>query len=283
VLTHGWPGSFLEFEQVATLLSSPSAGRGAFHVVVLPVPGYGFSARPTTSAGTSTESRAWCELMARLDYQRFVAAGSDWGISISTSIALQNPDRLIGLHLVHRSSRPTATRSTSPRPSGRRKPSSTSAPAPGRATPRCTRPAPQTVGYALTDSPGGLAAWIGEKLWTWTDQDDAGGLSRDQMLDNLSLYWFTGTAASSARLYWESIAEVSSWFTAGTEHTISVPTGGTAFPKEVPRPSRRWAARRFTNIVHWSEPERGGHFGAWEQPHRFAADVRATLNAIHRS
>jgi epoxide hydrolase len=138
---------------------------------------------------------------------------------------------------------------------------------------------PQTVGYALSDSPAGLAAWIGEKLWAWADQT-AGGLSHNQMLDNLSLYWLTGTAASSVRLYWESIAEVSGWFTTATIDTISVPTGCSTFPKEVPRPSRRWAARRFTNIVHWNQPDRGGHFGAWEQPELFACDVRATIAAI---
>ena len=138
---------------------------------------------------------------------------------------------------------------------------------------------PQTVGYGLSDSPAGLAAWVGEKLWSWTDQA-AGGLSRNQMLDNLSLYWLTGTAASSARLYWESIAEVSRWFTTATGDTVTVPTGCSVFPKEVPRPSRRWAARRFTNIVHWSEPNRGGHFAAWEQPELFAQDLRATTRAI---
>jgi hypothetical protein len=138
---------------------------------------------------------------------------------------------------------------------------------------------PQTVGYALSDSPAGLAAWIGEKLSTWTDQT-AGGLSRDQILDDLSLYWFTGTAASSARLYWESIGEVSEWFSTATRDTVGVPTGCSVFPKEVPRPSRRWAARRFTNIVHWSEPECGGHFAGWEQPERLARDLRATTQAI---
>jgi pimeloyl-ACP methyl ester carboxylesterase len=138
---------------------------------------------------------------------------------------------------------------------------------------------PQTLGYGLTDSPAGLAAWIGEKLWTWTDRA-AGGLTTDQMLDNISLYWLTGTAATSARLYWESIAEVSQWFTTSTSDVIDVPTGCSVFPKEVPRPSRHWAARRFANIVYWSEPERGGHFAAWEQPELFAADLRATAQAL---
>ncbi|WP_222932704.1 hypothetical protein [Nocardia yunnanensis] len=138
---------------------------------------------------------------------------------------------------------------------------------------------PQTLGYGLTDSPVALAAWISEKLFTWTDDP---GLTRDQILDNVTLYWLTATAASSIRLYWESIAEVSRWFTAAVEDTIDVPTGCSVYPKEVPRPSRRWAARRFTDIVHWSEPAHGGHFAAWEQPELFAGDLRTTVAALAR-
>ena len=141
---------------------------------------------------------------------------------------------------------------------------------------------PQTIGYALLDSPAALVAWIGEKLWTWTDRR-GGGLTHEQMIDNISLYWLTGTGASSTRLYWESIDEVATWFTDTTEDTINVPTGCSVYPAEVPRPSRRWAERRFTNIVHWSEPERGGHFAAWEQPDLFVADLRATAAALHRA
>jgi pimeloyl-ACP methyl ester carboxylesterase len=217
--------------------------------------------------------------MARLDYPQFLAAGSDWGTSISTSIALQQPERLIGLHLVPPLVAPdrnapdltAAERESLAELDERARTGS------GYSAMHATRP--QTVGYALSDSPAALAAWIGEKLSTWIDQT-AGGLSRDQMLDNLSLYWLTGTAASSARLYWESIAEVSEWFTTGTHDTVGVPAGCSVFPKEVPRPSRRWAARRFTNIVHWSEPEYGGHFAAWEQPSLLARDLRTTMQAL---
>ncbi|HEX3488996.1 MAG TPA: epoxide hydrolase [Streptosporangiaceae bacterium] len=284
VLTHGWPGSFLEFERVLGPLTDPSrhgAPPGdAFHVVVPSLPGYAFSGRP---AGPGWDihriARAWCELMTRLGYPEFIAAGSDWGTSISTSIARQRPDRLLGVHLVPPLVAPDLT-------AGDLTPAERAALADldersrtgsGYSAMHETRP--QTVGYALLDSPAGLAAWIGEKLATWADRA-GGGLTREQMLDNLSLYWLTRTAASSARLYWESIAEVSAWFTSATTDTIAVPAGCTVFPAEVPRPSRRWAERRFTRIVHWGEPGRGGHFGAWEQPALFAAELRATGRAI---
>lgn len=280
VLTHGWPGSFLEFEQVLPQLTDPPAGEAAFHVVVPSLPGYGYSGLPvTTGWDIHRIAHAWCELMTRLGYPRFLAAGSDWGTSISTSIALQRPGRLIGLHLVP----PLA-------PPDRDAPDLTTAErvsladlaqrtCVGSGYSAIQGTSPQTLGYGLSDSPTGLAAWIAEKLWTWTDAA-AGGLTRDQMLDNIALYWFTGTAVSSTRLYWESIATVSEWFTGATDDTISVPTGCSIFPKEVPRPSRRWAARRFTNIVHWSEPDRGGHFAGWEQPELLARDLRATIWAI---
>jgi pimeloyl-ACP methyl ester carboxylesterase len=280
VLTHGWPGSFLEFEQALPLLTDPPDGEPAFHVVAASLPGYAFSGRPTTTGWDIHHiARAWCELMTRLDYPRFLAAGSDWGTSISTSIALQQPNRLIGLHLVPPLVPPDrdATDLTAAERASLADLDERTRTGSGYSAIHGTRP--QTIGYNLSDSPAGLAAWIGEKLWTWVDQS-AGGLSHNQMLDNLSLYWLTGTAASSLRLYWESIAEVSEWFTTATIDTISVPTGCSIFPKEVPRPSRRWAARRFTNIVHWNQPDRGGHFGAWEQPELFARDLCATTAAI---
>jgi epoxide hydrolase len=283
VLTHGWPGSFLEFEQTLAPLADPAAHGGsagdAFHVVVPSLPGYAFSGHPTaTGWDIHRIARAWCELMTRLGYPRFVAAGSDWGTSVSTSIALQHPGRLLALHLVPPLVAPgrNADDLTSAERSALRDLDERTRHGSGYSAIHGTRP--QTLGYGLTDSPAGLAAWIGEKLWSWTDQA-SGGLTEDQILDNLSLYWFTRTAASSARLYWESIEEVSAWFTSATTGTIAVPTGCSVFPAEVPRPSRRWAQRRFTNIVHWSEPGRGGHFGAWEQPELFVRDIRATARA----
>lgn len=279
ILTHGWPGSFLEFEQALPRLTHPPDDT-ACHVVVPSLPGYAFSGRPT-SAGWNIHriARAWCELMTRLGYCRFMAAGSDWGTSISTSIALQRPKRLIGLHLVPPLAPPDrdAAQLTSAERAALADLDERSRTGSGYSAVHST--SPQTLGYGLTDSPAGLAAWIAEKLWTWTDQE-AAGLSTEQMLDNITLYWLTGTAVSSARLYWESIAEVSAWFTEASNDTIDVPIGCSIFPKEVPRLSRRWAARRFSNIVHWSEPTYGGHFAAWEQPDRFAQDLRTTVQAL---
>jgi len=278
VLTHGWPGSFLEFELAAQRLVDPVGGAPACHVVVPSLPGYAFSGRPTEPGWTIHRiAEAWCQLMSRLGYDRFVAAGSDWGTSISTSIALQRPERLLALHLVPPLVPPVREGLTAPEQRALRDLDERTRTGSGYSAVHATRP--QSLGYALTDSPVGLAAWIGEKLWTWSDQRH-GGLTADQMLDDISLYWFTRTATSSTRLYWESIAEVSEWFTSQTSDTIDVPTGASVFPAEVPRPSRRWAQRRFRNLIHWGEPDRGGHFAAWEQPDLFAAELRSTLRAM---
>ena len=282
IMTHGWPGSFFEFERVVGPLTDPAAHGGdaadAFDVVVPSLPGYGFSGKPA-AAGWDIHriARAWAELMTRLGYPRFLAQGSDWGTSVSTSLALHQPGRLLGIHLVPPlapQGRDLGDLTTSERAAladlhERERTGS------GYSAEHGTRP--QTIGYSLTDSPAGLCAWIVEKLWAWTDH--AGDLSQvltaDQVLDNISLYWLTGTGASSARLYWESIAEVTQWFTTAARDIITVPAGCSIFPKEVPRPSRRQAQLRFANIVHWNEPDRGGHFAAWEQPALFVDEVRA--------
>jgi pimeloyl-ACP methyl ester carboxylesterase len=284
VLTHGWPGSFLEFERVLGPLTDPTAHGGAvedaFHVVVPSLPGYGFSGRPAEPGwGIHRIARAWTELMTRLGYDRFIAAGSDWGTSVSTSIALQRPERLLGLHLVPPLAPPGRDEPTPEERQAIADVDERNRTGSGYSMVHATRP--QTLGYGLLDSPAALCAWIVEKVWTWADHDDDLDtvLDRDRVLDNISLYWLTGTGASSTRLYWESIAEVSEWFTTATDDRITVPTAGSVFPREVPRPSRRWAARRFTNIVHWGRPERGGHFAAWEQPDLFVAEARAARRA----
>jgi pimeloyl-ACP methyl ester carboxylesterase len=285
VLTHGWPGSFLEFERVLGPLTDPAAHGGdagdAFHVVVPSLPGYGFSGKPEAPGwGIHRIARAWTELMTRLGYDRFIAAGSDWGTSISTSIALQRPERLLGLHLVPPLAPPDDDGPLTPEErQALADLDERSRTGSGYSAVHATRP--QTLGYGLLDSPAALCAWIVEKVWTWADHDDDldAVLDRDQVLDNITLYWLTGTGASSTRLYWESIAEVSRWFTTVTDDRITVPTACSVFPREVPRPSRRWAARRFANIVHWGQPERGGHFAAWEQPGLFVAEARAARSA----
>jgi epoxide hydrolase len=286
IMTHGWPGSFVEFEQALGPLTDPVAHGGdaadAFHLVVPSLPGYGFSGKPA-GAGWDVHriARAWAELMTRLGYERFLALGSDWGTSVSTSLALQHPGRLLGIHLVPPLAPPDrsagdltdAERAALADLDERARTGS------GYSAEQGTRP--QTIGYSLLDSPAGLCAWIVEKLWAWTDHqgDLSQVLTADQVLDNITLYWLTGTGASAARLYWESIAQVTEWFTTATSDAITVPTGCSVFPAEIPRPSRRWAQRRFENIVHWNEPGRGGHFAAWEQPGLFIDEVRAVARA----
>ncbi|MCD5311271.1 epoxide hydrolase family protein [Kineosporia babensis] len=276
LLTHGWPGSFLEFEDVLEPLTS---GQPAFHVVVPSLPGYGFSGQPSQPGwGVHRIADAWAELMTRLGYDKFIAAGSDWGTSISTCIGRQHPQRLFGLHLVPPLAAPVSGQDLTPAETAALQELSERA-GDASAYSEVHRTRAQTIGYALADSPAALAAWIGEKLLSWTDGPDA--LSRRQILDNLSLYWFTRTGASSARLYAESIAEVGRWFTdPDAIEPVLVPTAATVFPREVPRPSRRWTEHRFPQLVHWGEPPRGGHFGAWEQPELFTGEIRSGATAL---
>jgi epoxide hydrolase len=286
ILTHGWPGSFFEFERVIGPLADPPAYGGdaadAFDVVVPSLPGYGFSGKPAaTGWDIHRIGRAWAELMARLGYERFLAAGSDWGTSVSTSLALHQPGQLLGIHLIPPLAPPdrNAADLTERERAALADLDERTRTGSGYSAEHSTRP--QTIGYSLTDSPAGLCAWIVEKLWAWTDHpgDLSQVLTADQVLDNISLYWLAGSGASSARLYWESITEVTEWFTTATRDVVTVPAGCSIFPKETPRPSRRWAQQRFANIVYWSEPDRGGHFAAWEQPGLFTGEVRAVARA----
>jgi epoxide hydrolase len=288
IMTHGWPGSFFEFERVLGPLTDPRAYGGgagdAFDVVVPSLPGYGFSGKPSaTGWDIHRIARAWAELMTRLGYDRFLAQGSDWGTSVSTSLALHQPGRLLGIHLIPPLAPPdrNADDLTSRERAALADLDERGRTGSGYSAEHGTRP--QTIGYSLTDSPAGLCAWIVEKLWAWTDHpgDLSQVLTADQVLDDISLYWLTGTGASSARLYWESIAQVTDWFTSATHDVITVPAGCSVFPREVPRPSRRQAERRFANIVYWNEPDRGGHFAAWEQPALFIDEVRAVSRSCH--
>ncbi|WP_326999710.1 epoxide hydrolase [Dactylosporangium sp. NBC_01737] len=280
VMTHGWPGSVVEFLKVAGPLSDPAEGP-AFHVVCPSLPGYGFSDRPAEPGwGVERTARAWVELMAGLGYERFAAQGHDWGTSVSTAIAQQHPDRVIGLHLVPPLAAPDPAGFDDLTDAERRSLADlerAGAVEDGYSLEQSTRP--QTIGYGLVDSPAALCAWIVEKFRAWTDWEHR-TFTRDDLLDNLMLYWLPATGASSARMYWESFKDVQRRFTAGTTDVVTVPTGGTVFPKEIPRPSRRWAARRFTDLRYWSEPDRGGHFAAFEQPDLFVAEVRACFRAL---
>jgi pimeloyl-ACP methyl ester carboxylesterase len=288
VMTHGWPGSVAEFAKVIGPLTDPVAHGGdpgdAFHVVCPSLPGYGFSDKPTEHGwGIERIAGAWISLMERLGYPRFAAQGGDWGTSVSTSIGQQAPERVVGLHLVPPLAPPDPAtfgdltdRERSALESLRQAAETES----GYSMEHATRP--QTIGYALTDSPAALCAWITEKFWAWTDHDgdlDA-VISRDELLDNLMLYWLPKAGASSVRLYWESIRRVNEWITGAVTDRVSVPVGCSIFPKELQRPSRRWAARRFTDIRYWNEPARGGHFAALEQPELFVHEVRDCFRAL---
>jgi epoxide hydrolase len=287
IMTHGWPGSFFEFERVMERLADPAAfgepSRPAFHVVVPSLPGYGFSDAPTEPGWNIHRIAAsWAELMGRLGYARFVALGSDWGTSISTSLALNHDQRLIGIHLIPPLVPPPAAGEVLTEAEQRAITRLEERNRTSSAYSRIQATRPQTLGYSLVDSPVGLCAWILEKVWTWSDHEGDlwEVLSPDQVLDNITIYWLTRTGASSARLYWESIAEVTTSFTTPGGDPINVPTGCSVFPHEVPHPFRRWAEPRFPSIIHWGEPKRGGHFGAWEQPELFIFEVRAVARAL---
>jgi pimeloyl-ACP methyl ester carboxylesterase len=288
ILTHGWPGSFMEFEKIIGPLTRPDAHGGsvadAFHVVCPSLPGYGFSDKPATPGwGVQRIAAAWAELMARLGYDRYGAGGSDWGTSISTLLALQDADHVVGIHLVPPLAAPDAASAEELTEAERTALAELSARQEHEsAYSELQATKPQTIGYSLVDSPIGLCAWIAEKFWTWSDHegDLERVISRREVLDTVTLYWLTRSGASSARLYWESIREVASWFTAATTDVVTAPTGCTIFPKEVPRPSRRWAAERYVDIRHWGEPTRGGHFAALEQPDILVSELRTFFGGL---
>jgi len=288
VMTHGWPGSVAEFVKVIGPLTDPVAHGGdagdAFHVVCPSLPGYGFSDKPAAPGwGIERIADAWTLLMERLGYARFAAQGSDWGTSVSTCIGQRAPERVVGLHLVPPLAPPdpatfgdlTDRERSALDAAGRAAPEES-----GYSAEHATRP--QTIGYALADSPAALCAWITEKFWAWTDHDGdlETVISRDELVDNLMLYWLPRAGASSARLYWESIRRVNDWISGAVTDTVSVPVGCSVFPQELQRPSRRWAERRFTDIRYWGEPARGGHFAALEQPALFVAEVRRCFRAL---
>ena len=288
VVTNGWPGSLAEYLKVISPLTDPTAYGGdaadAFHLVLPTLPGYGFSEKPTgTGWGVQRVASAWAELMRRFGYTRYGAHGSDWGNSVTTAIGQQDPGHVVGIHPVPPIAAPdpstfdtlTEVERASVAALKRAQDSES-----GYSAEQSTKP--QTIGYALVDSPAALCAWIAEKYWSWTDHD--GDLdriiTRDELLDAVMLYWLPGTGASSARMYWESFAQVSAWFTSSKVDTVDVPTGCSVFPKDVPRPSRRWAARRYTNIQYWNELDRGGHFPALECPDVFVNELRTFFKLV---
>lgn len=278
ILSHGWPGSMLEFLKAIQPLSAPeSPDAPAFHVVIPSLPGYGFSGKPTgTGWGVAKIGDAWDTIMCRLGYDRYYAHGGDWGALVTTMIGVANPPGCAAIHLSMPLGYPTETDLANmtdaeaqviarmdeywAQDSGYQKVQSSK---------------PQTIGYALADSPVGQAAWIYEKYREWTDNkgkpEDA--VSRDELLDVITLYWLTNSGASSGRLYWESA-------TFFRNHNVVVPTGISLFPKEVWRPSRRWCENTFKDLFYWNEPPAGGHFAALEQPSLFVEEIRGFANAM---
>jgi len=278
LITHGWPGSIVEFQKILEPLTDPRAHGGeerdAFHVVCPSLPGYGFSDKPPVRGyGVERIAELWDALMARLGYAHYVAQGGDWGAAVTTQIGMQNRGRCRGIHL----NMPLATAP----PEAAKNPSADEIKAlaarkryrdteSGYAIVQSTRP--QTLGYNLVDSPAGQAAWILEKFCSWTDCDGhpENVLTRDELLDNIMLYWLPANGASSARLYWESFNKS---FAASAEQ-VHVPTGCSLFARELSQPPREWVLRRYPKLIYWNELPKGGHFAAFEQPQLFVDELR---------
>jgi pimeloyl-ACP methyl ester carboxylesterase len=278
LLTHGWPGSVVEFLDVIEALTNPPDPRDAFHLVVPSLPGYGFSAKPAVPGwGIERIATAWAQLMDRLGYDRYGAQGGDWGSLITSALGTGAPENLVGIHLTM----PLAERP----PEAEAQPLTDSEKAAfaaretfqklgtGYSSEQSTRP--QTIGYGLLDSPSAQCTWIVEKFWDWTDcaGHPENVISRDRLLDNVMLYWLPGNGASSARLYWES-------FKRRRMDEVPVPTGVTQFPQELVRLPRHWIERRYTDLRHWSEPKTGGHFASLEQPEVFVDELRTFFRPL---
>ncbi|WP_166968897.1 epoxide hydrolase family protein [Brevibacterium atlanticum] len=278
ILTHGWPGSVAEYVDVIDELAEPTdSAAPAFHCVVPSLPGFGFSDRPSVT-GWSTDriAAAWVTLMVRLGYDRFAAFGGDWGGVITTILGGRFPDHLIGIHTTYAPGVPGA--SLEDLTEGERawaldaEDFWTNRAA--YAYQQATRP--QTIGYALVDSPVGQLAWILDKFAEWTDTEDSPfeTISRDRLLDNVSLYWLMRTGASSARIYFESHNSLD------PELRVDIPTAITMYPSDIEKYPRALSEHRYRNIVRWTAAERGGHFPSLEMSDEFVADLRAGLSAI---
>lgn len=276
LITHGWPGSVVEFHKVIEPLVNPTSPEDAFHVVCPSLPGYGFSGKPTrTGWGVEKIAQAWETLMGRLGYDRYGAQGGDWGAAVTTHLG-RNRGHCIAIHLNMPIARPPTDSTTDLTEDEQRALAAMAQHrrwGTGYSKQQSTRP--QTLGYGLVDSPVGQLAWIVEKFWAWMDCDGhpENVLSRDELLDNVMVYWVSGTGASSARLYWESFDSFAE------PGRVEIPTGVAAFPKEILPAPRRWCENAY-HITHWTTMPRGGHFAAFEQPALFVDDVRAFFATV---
>ena len=280
LITHGWPGSIVEFHKVIGPLVDPTAHGGsaadAFHVICPSLPGFGFSGKPQrTGWGVERIAAAWGQLMARLGYERYFAQGGDWGSAVTRELGVTHTAHCEAIHV-------TLAMGTRPATQGEPGPDEQLAMAgakhyrrwdSGYSKQQSTRP--QTLGYGLADSPAGQAAWILEKFWAWTDCNGhpENVLTRDELLDNVMLYWATNSAASSARLYWESFGKARTG-------RVGVPVGVAVYPKEIVAPVRAWMRDEYPDIRHFVHMPRGGHFAAFEQPQLFVDDVRAYFRLL---
>jgi pimeloyl-ACP methyl ester carboxylesterase len=294
IVTHGWPGSIIEQLKIIDPLTNPTAhgssASDAFHLVIPSMPGYGFSGKPTgTGWNPERIARAWAELMNRLGYTRYVAQGGDWGSPVSSAMARQAPAGLLGLLGIHINLPATVPPDVAAVLAG-------GGPAPAglfekeraafdsldtfykkyRAYAAMMGTRPQTIGYALTDSPVGLAAWV----YDYNNGEPERLLNRDDLLDDITLYWLTNSATSSARLYWETAGQSVLLAAAQKTAEISLPVAITVFPEEVYRAPETWARRAYRNLIYFHEVDKGGHFAAWEEPALFSAELRAAFRSL---
>lgn len=285
IISHGWPGSVLEFLKVIGPLTDPTAHGGkaedAFHVIAPSLPGFAFSDKPTHPGWNSRRIAAtWATLMERLGYERYVAQGGDWGAFVTTAMAQQRPSGLAAIHLnfpqvipdqipamLSSEERRAVDAITSFRQNGF-----------GYFEEQSTRP--QTIGYALADSPVGWAAWLFDVFQAVTDNkgDPEDALTRDEMLNEITLYWLTNSAPSSARLYFEQ----RSLGLGNNAGTVDLPVGCSIFPREIYRAPRSWAQRTYPNLFYWNELDRGGHFAAFEQPTLFVQEMRNCFRSLRK-
>jgi pimeloyl-ACP methyl ester carboxylesterase len=295
IMTHGWPGSVIELLETVGPLTDPTAHGGraedAFDLVLPSVPGYGFSGEPTELGWYAGRvAQTWPELMNRLGYTRYVAQGGDVGAAVTDAMGRQAPEGLIGIH----------TNLLVPALAGGPMPTDTeeerAAAAQGAAfrktgfgyfLEQTTRP--QTIGYALLDSPVALAAWMLDHdtdsyykiSRAFVDGEPVGNLTRDHILDNITVYWLTGTGASAARSYWESGRAQAAAAAAGqAPPEVSIPVGFTVFPGEIFRAPRSWVEQSYPTLTYFNEVDKGGHFAAWEEPQLFSEEVRATFRSL---
>jgi pimeloyl-ACP methyl ester carboxylesterase len=298
VIVHGWPGSVFEQIKLIDPLTDPTAYGGraedAFDVIIPSLPGFGFSSHPTEPGwGLDRIGAAFAVVMERLGYTHYVAQGGDWGAGIVEAMARQAPVGLLGIHTNLPAAVPDEVGPAlggAPLPEGITDEERVATEglrdflqAGGLAYLTMMSAQPQAVGYGLTDSPAGLAGWMlvhsGFKNWSFGDDPDQSP-TRDDVLDNFTLYWLTNTAASSARIYWETRGTSLISSSAQRTSEITLPVAITLFPEEVYHPPRSWAERAFSNLIYFNEVDRGGHFAAWEYPELFAAELRAAFEML---